>query len=106
MNHYMVVSPELTQGHYDDMEPPEEYFCIAKVQAETKSQAKALAIKQPCFRDWVIRQRGDGASPFTGLRVYSEKCEHGVCHCQECKGECPECDAACEEAIRLENESE
>ena len=97
MTHYMVSSPEISEvvPVLDDGTGPTEYFCcVAFVVAETKANAKLLALKTPDFREWVDQQRGDGRNPLWGLKAEDAACPHGKCWCDDCLskfGECDEC---------------
>ena len=68
---YLVISPEIGQiiPVMDDGAGPTEYIrCVAEVEASSKRKAISLAVKHPDMKEWVMRQRGDGLSPFIGLK--------------------------------------
>ena len=72
MKMFAVISPGVEEvvPIMDDGSGPSEYFCYyVEVEADTRREAKAKAVKHPDFRGWVDEQRGAGCSPFTGLRV-------------------------------------
>lgn len=95
MNHYLVVSPEMSEivSLLDDGSGPREYFhCVCSVAAKTQREAKIKAIKHPDMKKWVEEQRDNDCNPFTGLTVESPLCPHGICFCDMCEGECAECD--------------
>ena len=99
MPHYDVISPEMSEIDYIPGlgSGPTVYFCcVCSVEASTKREAKIKAIKHPDMQDWVIEARSDERNPFSGLQVINPVCEHGICHCGNCQGECQDC-CTCEE---------
>lgn len=94
MTHYIVVSPEMSKMvpiTDDGLGPIEDFCCVVSVDADSKTEARKIAIKSPEMRDWVDDARSDDKNPFAGLKVYLGKCKHGVCWCDLCRGECEEC---------------
>lgn len=103
MKHWIVVSPETwaTIPVLDDGSGPLEYFCYAvSVEAETRKEAKRIALHTPEMQGWVDQQRGDNRNPLWGLRVSDPVCDHGVCLCDLCHRECEECVAEIEADYR------
>jgi len=100
--HYEVISPEMVEYHqsWDPPEPPDYYRCWGLYLAPNAKAAKAMAVKDPEFREWVTEARVDGVPPFKGLEARRTLCEHGVCWGCGDQGEdsfgCPECDKAAE----------
>lgn len=100
MKHYIVVSPEMSEkinlGLEDGTGPLEYFRCAVSIEANTKAEARRLAVKHPDMQAWVDEARGDGINPFVGLIVESPVCKHGVCWCDICKGWCDACVAEAE----------
>lgn len=88
MRHYEVISGEMVTCSW--MEPPEPFCCWGLYLAKNKHSARAMAVKDPEFHEWVREKRGDGVPPFTGLKVQLTRCDHG--HCWGCDP-CPTCEA-------------
>lgn len=64
---YLVVSPEMEfygGGYY---EPNEFGSCAVEIDAPSKRQAIAEALRTKEFHKWVREQRGDGKNPFIGV---------------------------------------
>lgn len=95
MKHWNVISPEVSEKidiGLDDGTGPLEYFrCAVSVEANTKAEAKRLAVKHPGTQVWVDKARSDGVNPFVGLEVDDPVCKHGVCWCDICQGWCDLC---------------
>ena len=89
MTHYLVISPEVSVGGYD--EPTEYYHWVVSVEAVSISQAKILALKREEMKVWVKQARQDNKNPFSGLTIENPVCNHGVCWCDICEQECEEC---------------
>lgn len=70
---YLVVTPEYSDGG-SEYEPP-EYGCdVVEVEAPTKRAAIIAGVKRMLAGSrrafpWVHYQRGDGCSPFTGVKA-------------------------------------
>ena len=89
--HWEVISElTFTTGGWD--EPPEDYNPWIMVEADTKKEARVLAIQDADFGDHAREMRGDGKPPMSKLIVRRCECEHGVRWC--CGRECSECLAA------------
>ena len=84
MTRYWVTSPTWTESEHIDegLYGTEESVCAAvQVEATTKREAKIKALRTEELEDWVRRQRSEGCSPFTGLKVaVDEAC---ICPCEE-----------------------
>ena len=92
MKHYFVISPEMYEviPILDDGTGPLEYFqCVAAIEAESKRDAKVLALRHPDMRDWVHGARGDDMNPLSGFTVEEASCPHGRCLC--CGPDCDDC---------------
>lgn len=96
MNHYTVCTPPLFHDYGYD-EPPETFAECVTVIAANKRQAKVEAVRK--FREEGNDYVNDLGSPFTGLKVWDSKCEHGNCWCDlssclDTRGYdiCPECE--------------
>jgi hypothetical protein len=101
-NHYWVSSPlcsEIVPILDYGEGPTEDFHYVALVEAPTKRAAIIAAVKHPDMSDWVEECRSNNVPPFKGLKAESAKCEHGVCHCEKCKGECPHCEAELESEV-------
>lgn len=97
--HWIVVSPEFPDiiPVMDDGSGPTVWECLSvSVSAETRSEAKRLALHHADMQDWVNEQRGNNRNPLWGLKVYRGKCKHGVCQCDICFQDCPQCIAEAE----------
>ena len=73
MKKYSVITPEVMfyAGSYDPPAPPEFGRDYVEVEANTKKEARVVAVRE--FRNrkskWIEERRGDDLSPFTGLLV-------------------------------------
>ena len=65
------------------LEPPEWGADCVDVEASNKRQAKVEAVRKMRKEgmSWMCDQDSDKKSPFTGLKVFECRCEHGFCHC-------------------------
>lgn len=100
MNHYLVMSPQMSFVDVileDGTGPTEYYACAAFVEAENEDDAKAFALKMDDMKDWVQECQVNDENPFVGLTVDDCKCEHGKCWCESCTNKFGECDACIEE---------
>jgi hypothetical protein len=91
----------------DPPEPPETGRCWGIYLERTKRHARAAAVKDSEFAEWVLEARGDGMPPFKGLEVNLARCEHGVCwgcDATEDSSGCAQCDAESAADIAAENE--
>lgn len=67
---YLVVSPEME--FYGNREEPNEIgSCVVEVDAPSKRQATAEALRTREFREWVREQRGENKNPFVGVVALS-----------------------------------
>ena len=96
VKHWWVLTPVYTT-YYGEDDPPEDGRDAVTVFADTRRQAKILAVKTKELKAWVRMQRQDQVNPFVGLEVIEAGCEHGKCNCDVCRQDCEECE-------RLSNE--
>lgn len=118
--HWSVTTPMyMTYGSMWDDEPPEygcDWICV---EANTKREAKLIAVREWRKQNthWMQDCRSDNASPFTGLKVENTLCKHGFCFCdlQYCiqpnpdwilLDTCPECDKEWEQLEIAQNNPE
>lgn len=71
MPRFLVYTPVYTVYSYDQMEPPEQRCDSVIVEAKDKREAIKLGVKQMLLErmDYVMDQRRDGCSPYTGVKA-------------------------------------
>lgn len=66
---WLVMSPEWLDYSHDPDDPPEPTADAVEVVACSAREAIRRAVSRPEMRRWTTMQRGDGKSPFAGLKA-------------------------------------